>query len=130
MGSVGPVVLLVALVDGKNVATAQQKVCAPSYGVDGVVVGANAGVTWRFGRVAALTVRRGAAWGATRCHWGRPACQLASAELALFVAPFFLLSICFFLCFPSRNKISPRCQRKQLTRLGILNCSVQMKLNK
>ena len=33
MGSVGPVVLLVALVDGKNVATAQQKVLSPSYDV-------------------------------------------------------------------------------------------------
>ena len=53
MGSVGPVVLLVALVDGKNVATAQEKVLAPSYDVYAVGVGANAGVTWRFGRVAA-----------------------------------------------------------------------------
>ena len=63
MVSLWPVVLLVALVDGKSVATAQQKVCAPSYGVDAVGVGANAGVTWRFGRVAALTARRGAACG-------------------------------------------------------------------
>jgi len=65
-------VLLAALVDGKNVTTVQQKVCAPSYDVDGVGVGANAGVMWRFGRVAALTARRGEARG--HAGWG-PWCR-------------------------------------------------------
>ena len=44
MGSVGPVVLLVALVDVKNVATAQQKVLSPSYDVYAVGRGTDVGV--------------------------------------------------------------------------------------
>ena len=44
MGSVGPVVLLVVLVAGKTVATAQEKVLAASYDVCAVGGGADAGV--------------------------------------------------------------------------------------
>ena len=66
MGSVGPVVLLVVLVDGKNVATAQEKVLAPSHDVYAVGRGADAGVARRCGRAAAPTAR----WGAASGHAG------------------------------------------------------------
>ena len=76
MGSVGPVVLLVVfvdgknvlvvLVDGKNVATAQEKVLTPSYDVHAVGRGADAGVARRCGRAAAPT----ACWGAASGHAG------------------------------------------------------------
>ena len=58
--------LLVALVDGKNVATAQEKVLTPLYNVYAVGVGANEGVARRCGRAAAAT----ACWGAASGHSG------------------------------------------------------------
>ena len=66
MVSLWPVVLLVALVDGKNVATAQQKVLSPSYDVYAVGRDADAGVVRRCGRAAAPTAR----WGAASGHAG------------------------------------------------------------
>ena len=57
MGSVGPVVLLVALVDGKNVATALEKGRAPSYAGYAGGGGADRGVVQRGGRLTRVGVK-------------------------------------------------------------------------